>query len=959
MNLYDVAIVGAGVAGACTARECARYRMRVVVLEGGLDVAEGATRANSGIVHAGFDPEPGTLKARYNVEGSRMYPRWADELGFPYKRNGSAVLAFSEEECDALRGLLERGMRNGVEGLELVDGERLRELEPNASSAAIAALLAPTGAICDPYKVAFYAAENAAENGVEFRFSARVEFVAMKEDGTFEIRTADGNVLRARSVVNAAGVHADEISAQVIGPSFTITPRRGDYCLLDTDAGGLFTRTMFQAPTEKGKGVLVSPTVHGNLLVGPDSVDQQDKDAVATTREGLDFIVSAARKTCPTLPMRSQIANFAGVRAAGNAGDFVIGEAPEAPGFFNIACFESPGLTSAPAVAHDVAGQVAWRLGAEINPHFNPRLDRPPLFHEMSQEEIDRAVSDDPRAGRMVCRCRKVSEADVAHTLNTNLPVLCMDAIKWRTESMMGRCHGGFCIPEIAKVVACELGVAPDELPKRFIGSPIVEQASERYAELAEREFLDERGRISDEASIVDDYDVVVLGGGAAGIAAAASAAQEGARVLLVDREGMQGGILKQCIHNGFGLHRFGIELTGPEYASRELARLKDLSVDIADDASVLSFEKIEGGVGLAIRDGAVRDMRTTFVSPRGRRTVVSGAVVIATGSRERGAGALNIPGTRPAGVFSAGEAQNFMNLQGCLPGREAVILGSGDIGLIMARRLTLAGARVIGVFEINSQPSGLRRNIVQCLDDFGIPLHTSQTVTGIEGDGRLEAVLVSRVDPETYIPIPGTERRISCDTLLLSVGLIPENSLAEKAGIRMDSATGGAVVDDMLETSMRGVYACGNALHVHDLVDFVSDEGEAAGRAAARRALALKDRTSACMSDGLSVEIASDIAPFAGSSDSTSIPVVAGDGVRYVVPQALHATSGRITMRFRTSGHFEGARIVIESVMENGEKRLVKRKRVLVAVPAEMQSIDMIGSEFEGALSVVVRMEQ
>lgn len=936
MKLYDVAIIGAGVAGCCAARECARYRMDVVILEAGLDVAEGATRANSGIVHAGFDPEPGTLKAHYNVEGSRLFAQWADELGFPYKRNGSIVLAFSEDECDVLRELLERGQQNGVDGLELVDAAHLRELEPNVSAGAVAALVAPTGAICDPYKVAFYAAENAAENGVEFRFNARVVSVEHAPDGAFELKTANGDAVRARTVINAAGVHADEISAHAAGTSFAITPRRGDYCLLDTDAGLLFSHTMFQAPTKVGKGVLVTPTVHGNLLVGPDVVEQQDKDATATTCESLDFITSAARKTYPGLTMRSLIANFAGVRASGNTGDFVIGEAPSVPGFFNIACFESPGLTSAPAVACDIAAQVAHRLGAAENPSFESRLKRAPLFHEMSSEEAACAIEEDPRAGHLVCRCRKVSEADIVGTLHTKLPVLCLDAVKWRTEAMMGRCHGGFCMPEISKIIARELGVRPDELPKRFAGAPIVDSAPADYVSLVAHDSLAHASRAAESEGNARayEYDVVVIGGGAAGIAAAAAAANEGAHVLMVDREADQGGILKQCIHNGFGLHRFGAELTGPEYASRELSLLAGLSVDIASEASALSLNKLS--------DGSSRDLSVVLVSPGGERTVAASAVVIATGSRERGAGALNTAGTRPAGVFSAGAAQNFMNLQGCLPGREAVILGSGDIGLIMARRMTLAGAHVAGVFEINPQPSGLRRNIVQCLDDFGIPLYTGQTVTGIEGAGRLEAVTVSKVDPATYVPIPGTERRIACDTLLLSVGLIPENALAEEAGIKMDPVTGGAVVDDALETSMPGVFACGNALHVHDLVDFVSDEGDVAGRSAARRALGR-----------IRPSDATDFAPEAAT------PIEAGEGVRYVVPHAIHSGAERITFRFRTSDTFEGANIIIEAAMADGTVRLVKRKRVLVAVPAEMQGISMPGSAFEGAKRVVVRMEQ
>lgn len=1022
MREVDVAIVGAGVAGCCVARECARFALKVAVFEAGLDVADGATRANSGIVHAGYDPKPGTRKARYNVEGAKLYPQWASELGFPYINNGSMVLAFTEEELEAIRGLRERGEHNGVEGLRVIDARELRELEPNVSPEALGALLVPTGAICDPYQVAFRAAENAARNGVEFNFSSKVVGIEPVQTPTADsaqavaagsaqsavvepargagyilhIEGAQGDVaeaVHARVVVNAAGVHADEIHDMVAPHAFSITPRRGEYNLMDTDMGGLFAHTMFQAPTKAGKGVLVSPTVHGNMLVGPNAVSQGDKDATATTAEGLAAITSAAKKTYPALNMRARITTFAGVRATGDTGDFEIGEVPSAPGFFDIACFESPGLTSAPAVAVDMAACIAEKLNAAENHQFNPVLSLPALFKNMNEEERRAAISVNPDAGHMLCRCNEVTEADVASALHTKLPVLCLDALKWRTGATMGRCHGGFCMPELAKVVAREAGIAPSELPKRFAGSRIVAEAPESYVELVRNESNRAVGGAADAAAKLEgesesseevlrsnaqtnqgradgleagipsadveasapetgafqvsaasiaahssrnslEYDVAVIGGGAAGIAAAASAARKGASVVLVDRESHQGGILKQCIHNGFGLHRFGEELTGPEYASRELATLEGLNVHVVRDASVLRVKN--GGEG-------ARDISVEIVSPQGEQAISAGAAVLATGSRERGAGALGTPGTRPAGVFSAGSAQNFMNLQGCAPGSNVVILGSGDIGLIMARRLTFAGARVAGVFEINPTPSGLRRNIVQCLDDFGIPLHTSTTVVGIEGTSKLEAVIVSKVDGH-YAPIPGTERRIPCDTLLLSVGLIPENALATDAGVALDPMTGGAIVDDNFETSAAGLFACGNALHIHDLVDFVSDEGDHAGASAARRAL----RRS----------VTPHATPPAATSREGSAPTRAGAGVRYIVPQYVHPQTSRVTLRFRTSASFENASIVIEKRLANGEIELVKRRRVLVAVPAEMQSVALAGDAFAGAKEIMVRIE-
>ena len=340
---YDVVVVGAGVAGCCCARELARYDLDVLVLEAGDDIACGATRANSGIVHGGYDPEPGSAKARYNVAGSKLFPRWADELGFAYIHNESLVVGFGDEDEEALAGLLERGRANGVEGLSIISGDEARALEPALSPEVTCALRVSTGAICDPYEVAFASLENAVENGVSVAFDARVSQLAREGEG-FSVTLVDGKVIRARAVVYAAGVHSDELHNQLSAHKLHITPVRGEYNLFDNSLETHFSRTVFQVPTAAGKGVLVSPTIHGNLFVGPSAVAQEDKDALATTAEGLASVVAGARRTWPGVSTRGVITNFTGVRAKGDTHDFVIGEPDDAPGLFDIACLESPGL---------------------------------------------------------------------------------------------------------------------------------------------------------------------------------------------------------------------------------------------------------------------------------------------------------------------------------------------------------------------------------------------------------------------------------------------------------------------------------------------------------------------------------------------------------------------------------------------------------------------------------------
>lgn len=824
MQHFDVAIVGAGVAGCTLARELARFDLSLAVLEAGADIACGATRANSGIVHAGFDPKPGTLKAKFNVEGSRLFPQWAAELGFPYTRNGSLVLAFTNAELTTLKQLYTRGLTNGVEGLQLLSANELLEMEPNVNKAALGALFAPTAGICDPYLVALRSAEHAAINKAKFIFNFSVAHIT-RGGATWVLESRVGQQLSASYVVNAAGVYADEINNMASQHHFHIQPRRGEYRLYDTGLGNTFSRTMFQAPTAAGKGVLVTPTVHGNLLVGPTACSQHSKQCLSTTSAGLTEVLRSAQRTYPQLSNSGLITNFAGLRATGvEQGDFIVGVPSDVSNFFNIACFDSPGLSSAPAVAVYAARVIAGSLGVKKRSLFLPARKLPPTFALASSQERSELIQGNARYGHVVCRCCNVTEAEIVQALHSPLPVGELDALKWRCGAMMGRCHGGFCTPEIAKLVARELGLRPDQLNKRHANSALVATSRPDYLDLLDP--CNEAPGAQGCAPL--SCDVCVVGGGAAGIAAAKAAAAQGARTLLVDREGELGGILKQCVHTGFGLHRFKEELTGPEYAAKEQALLDGVGVLLS--TTVLSVETLAGGAGHTLH--AVNSAGAFDISAR--------ALVLATGSRERSIGALNVAGSRPSGVFSAGSAQNFMNLQGCLPGKRVVILGSGDIGLIMARRLACQGAQVVGVFEIMDKASGLQRNIVQCLEDFSIPLHLSSTVTRLVGQGRLSAVYVSKVDPSTLEPIKGSEQRVECDTLLLSVGLIPENEVAKSAGVLLDPHTGGPVVTKQFATNVSGIFSCGNALHIVDLADTASAEGDIAGQNAALYALSL-----------------------------------------------------------------------------------------------------------------------
>ena len=824
----DVLVIGAGVVGCAVARELSRYNLNVTVLEAGSDVAEGASKANSAIVHAGFDAKPGTNKAKFNVLGNRMFEDVCRELKVPFRRNGSLVLAFGAEEEKALEDQREKAAKNGVP-VEIIGQDELRRREPNVSPEATAALWAPTGGICCPYELTFRMAENAAANGVTFAFDAKVTEVEKRGGGgQWTLTTSDGRTFEARAVVNCAGIHSDELNNLVSKTKYAIEARRGEYLMLDKDEDGTFAATMFQVPSKMGKGILVSPTVDGTVIVGPTAEDIPDKEDKATTYEGLEKVKAGARRTYPGLPLNKVITEFSGLRAhETTVGDFILGEAPDAPGFFNAVGVESPGLTSAPAIGVWMAERVSARLGASKK---NPALVSKdvswwPKTREMKPEDLAELVERDPSFGRVICRCEGVTEGEIRAAIRARVGARTLDGIKRRTRSGMGRCQGGFCTPRLIESLGAELGLPPEA----FLKSRKTAPKQLGVARSDRREGAPETA-----------WDVIVVGSGPAGLAAACAAKDAGAeKVLVLERDDAPGGILQQCIHNGFGLHRFQEELTGPEYAQRYVDLANERNIPIVCGTMVL---KVEGGGNHCPTSNLQPSTchEVTAMSPRGGLKVYkTKAVVLAMGCRERPRGALMTPGTRPAGVYTAGTVQRLVNMDGIMPGKRVVILGSGDIGLIMARRLTFSGAKVLACIEIMKKSSGLMRNVVQCLNDYDIPLLLSHTVTDVEGREHVTGVKVSQVD-ENLKPIPGTERHFDCDTLVLSCGLIPENELTKKAGVEMDPKTRGPKVDPKtMATSVPGIFAGGNVVRVYDLVDWVSRDSALAGKSAAEYAAA------------------------------------------------------------------------------------------------------------------------
>ena len=471
-NKVDVCIIGAGVVGCAAAREISRYDLSVLVLEKEEDVCSGTSKANSGIVHAGYDAKPGSMKAKMNVRGAELIRQLSKTLDFKYDQRGSMVLCFDEDKLPDLRELYERGITNGVEDLYIIDGDGARQLEPSLSKEVVAALVAPTAGVVCPFGMTSAFAENAAENGVEFRFLTPVEKIGKTADG-YIVKTDKGDVF-AKYVVNAAGVYADAIHNMVSEKKLSITARRGEYVLFDREVGSLVGRTIFRLPDKMGKGVLVTPTAHGNLLVGPSAEDVDDKEDTSTTADGTAQIKEKALTSVPDLPYRSVITGFSGLRAHEAGGDFVIGEASGAEGFFDAAGIESPGLSSAPAIGEYLAGLIAEKSGAALKENFVEERRGIPEVAKLPPEERSRLIKERPDYGRIVCRCEEISEGEIVDAIRRKPGAVSLDGIKRRVRQGMGRCQAGFCTPRAMEILSRELGIPMEQVAKNRPGSEMI-----------------------------------------------------------------------------------------------------------------------------------------------------------------------------------------------------------------------------------------------------------------------------------------------------------------------------------------------------------------------------------------------------------------------------------------------------------------------------------------------------
>ena len=468
--MYDVTVIGAGVVGGLVARTLSKYKLKICILESENDVAMGATKANSAIVHAGFDAKEGSLKAKLNVRGNKMMEAVCKELGVKYISNGSLVVGFNDEDRAVLCTLLERGIANEVEGLRIVEKDELHEMEPNLSDDVICALYAPTGGIVCPYTLAIAAIGNAMDNGAQLKCNFKVTGIEETENG-YKV-SSDNDFVTTRYIINCAGIYSDTVAKMVGDNSFDIHPRRGEYMLLDRECGNTVSHTIFRTPSKMGKGILVTPTVHNNLLLGPTSYDITDKEDKDTTAVGFDAIINNAHQTVKSVPVNKTITSFCGLRSVGSTGDFIINSPVK--GFINAAGIESPGLTSSPAIAEYIEDMLKEDgLELEFNPDYNPIRKPYNAFHEASPEEKNEIIKENPAYGKIVCRCEGITEGEIIEAIRRNPQPRDLDGIKRRTRAQMGRCQGGFCGPYVTEILAKELGV-PYESVTKFGGDSLI-----------------------------------------------------------------------------------------------------------------------------------------------------------------------------------------------------------------------------------------------------------------------------------------------------------------------------------------------------------------------------------------------------------------------------------------------------------------------------------------------------
>jgi len=819
MREFDVIIVGAGLMGSFAARHLATRGYNVAVLERENDVSMGISRANTAIVYAGYDMKPGTLKAKLTVRGNACFESLCDELGVDFERTGSLMLASGPLSQKVLEKKLRQGQESGVPGLRLLNASEVQSLEPGLTSCVVGALYAPTTGTVSPWQLCLAAARDAMQHGASFFFEHEV--VAIERDYT--VGCSNGSSYCAPVVVNCAGIDADRVSELVAPVSFRLKLSSGSYLMLDApvskESSSCFSpfpyaprHIIFFEPEAKRKGATLVPTTDGALLLGPSEEDLEQSNrepGYATESAGLDFVRTQSRAVFPGLPLEQTFRSFGTLRpsihwaqadadgsveiSSESIHDFYLAWANECPGFLNVAGIKTPGLTCADGIGAYAADMVEAYLGGQGTGDRRGRF----LCHRSS-------VTEEPSPSVILCRCKQVTYGEARAAIRTELGARTVDGVKRRVGCGLGRCQGGFCMERVMLLLAEELGCSPTEIIKDRSGSWIARSkpGTERDGAIVPVLPNGKTGTIAPSLCPTLHPRLLIVGGGAAGLSAACAAHEAGVTandILLVDRLDALGGILPQCSHHGFGNREHGGTLSGPEFLAPLLKEFDERALPAMLNTMVTSLTPTR---------------TVNLAGSAGNSSLEVEAIVFATGCRERPFGTLPIAGTRPSGIFTAGAAQRMVNLQHWGIGERIVILGSGDVGMVMAETLTQQGKQVLALVEQAPQATGLAVNYERYVEANGIPLFAESTVSRVFGHRRLEGVEITRQN------VSAPSVFLACDTLIVSVGLIPEVDL----------------LNEVLQEnpSPPWLFLAGNAKRVHSFIEGVVADGKTAGAQAA-----------------------------------------------------------------------------------------------------------------------------
>ncbi|MBI5840175.1 MAG: FAD-dependent oxidoreductase [Chloroflexi bacterium] len=800
---YDIAVIGAGVVGSAIARELSRYQLKVALVEANPDVGMGTSKASTAIWHTGFDAKPGSLEARLMRRSYALMDKFMPEANIPHERLGAILIAWNQEQFDSLPLLLKKAHENGVMDVEIISTEEIYRREPHINKGALGGLLVPGEGILCTFTVPLACAYQAVLNGVELFLNFQVKEIRPQtvDDGPWSIvnRLSFGSeAVQARYIVNAAGLFSDEINAHFGHAQFKVTPRRGQLIVYDKLARPLVNHVLLPVPTSITKGVLISPTVYGNILLGPTAENLDDKTATQTTADGLKFLLDKSRDILPQLLDEEVTAMYSGLRAAAEHSDYQI-EMHAAQRYLCVGGIRSTGVSAALGIA-EYAVELLGEAGLDLKLKDDFKPVKMPYIGQAGMRPHQNAemIADDPAYGEMVCHCERVSRGELRDALNAAIPAPNLDGLRRRTRASQGRCQGFNCHAALLTSLRGVTATKQSPAVVREIASP-----------LSGRTMMKE---------------VLIVGAGPAGLATAIELKKQGIRdVLVVDREPEAGGMPRFCHHTGFGRADLWRMYSGPRYARhyRELA--EKMGVEVWTSTTITEWKSTS--------EDDARSRKLSFTSPNGLGEIETQTVLLATGVRERPRSARLIPGTRPQGIFTTGSLQRFVHQEHLTVGKRAVIIGAELVSL--SALMTLVHARVkcemMVTEEAHHQIEFPYVMIKWALGDVWTrtPIIPNTRISNIFGQKRVEGIELTHANGQTEI--------VECDTVIFTGDWIPEHELARLGGLEINPVTRGPRIDAEFHSSVQGVFVAGNLLRGVEIADHCALEGMKAGKSIAR----------------------------------------------------------------------------------------------------------------------------